>query len=86
MKLNPNYIKHTIDGQTVVVPTAGADFHGLIQGNKSVEAILECLEKDVTENEITEYMCNRFDGDIEVIKTDVHDVITRLKEIGAIDE
>ena len=54
MKLNSNFIKHTIDDQTVVVPTAGADFHGLVQGNKSVEVILECLENDTTEEAITE--------------------------------
>lgn len=48
MKLNTNFVKHTIDGQTVVVPTADAQFHGLVQGNKSVEVIMDCLENDTT--------------------------------------
>ncbi len=86
MKLNENFIKHTIDGQTVVVPTAESGFHGLIQGNKTVEAILYCLENETTEDEIVEVLCKRFDGDKELIRADVRDVITRLKEIGAIDE
>ena len=86
MKLNQNFIKHIIDGQTVVVPTADAHFHGLVQGNKSVEVIMDCLENDTTEDEIVEVLYNRFDGDKEQMKADVHDVVTRLKEIGAIDD
>lgn len=85
MKLNSNYIKHTIDDQTVVVPTAGADFHGLVQGNKSVAVILECLENETTEEEITEELARRFSGDKKVMRADVRDVISQLRSIGAID-
>ena len=85
MKLNPNFIKHTIDDQTVVVPTAGADFHGLVQGNKSVAVILECRENETTEEEITEELARRFSGDKEVMRADVRDVISQLRSIGAID-
>ena len=86
MKLNDHFIKHTIDGQTVLVPIAGAPFHGLVQGNKSVEVILDCLASDTTEEAIVDAMCERFSGDREIIKADVKDVLTRLKAIGAIDE
>ncbi len=86
MKLNKNFISHTIDGQTVVVPTAEADFHGLVQGNKTVAVILECLENETTEEAITEELYKRFSGDKELMKADVHDVVSKLKGIGAIDE
>lgn len=86
MKLNKNFIRHTMDGQAIVVPTADADFHGLVQGNKSVSVILECLENDTTEAEIVNVMCERFDGDRDLIAKDVADVIGQLKGIGAIDE
>lgn len=86
MKLNTNFVKHTIDGQTVVVPTADAQFHGLVQGNKSVEVIMDCLENDTTEDEIVEVLYKRFDGDKEVMRADVRDVISKLKGIGAIDD
>lgn len=85
MKLNENFIKHTVDGQTVLVPTGDADFHGLIQGNVSVSVILECLENDVTEEEIVDIMCERFNCDRGIISEDVADVISRLRKIGAID-
>ena len=86
MKLNKNFIKHTMDGQTVLVPVEGAKFHGLVQGNNSVGVILDCLQNDVTEEQIVDELCARFKGDRELIRADVSDVVEKLKKIGAIDE
>lgn len=86
LKLNQHFLSHDVDGQTVIVPTAGAEFHGLIQCNKTLSAIAECLKNDITENEIVDTLCNRFDGDREDIAADVHEAIGRLRKIGAIDE
>lgn len=86
MKLNPDFLTHTTDGVTLLVPVADAKFHGLVQGNRSVKVILDCLKKDTTEEEIVNTMCEVFDGDRALIEEDVLDVLSRLKEIGAIDE
>ncbi len=86
MKLKDTFVQHNMDGQTVIVPTAGADFHGLIQGNKTLAVIADCLKQDTTEEEIVDTLCARFDGDREVIKADVAEAVKKLKEIGAIDE
>ena len=86
MKLKDTFVQHNMDGQTVIVPTAGADFHGLIQGNKTLAVIADCLKQDTTEEEIVDTLCARFDGDREIIKADVAEAIKKLKEIGAIDE
>lgn len=86
MRLNHNFILHKMDDMTLVVPVSSADFHGIVQGNKSVAVILECLQHNTTEEEIVNVMCEKFDGSRSVIKKDVADVISRLKEIGAIDE
>lgn len=86
MKLNKNFVAHTIDGMTVLVPMAGADFHGLIQGNKTTGAILDCLKNDTTEAEIADALCERFDGDRAQIEADVARIIARLREVGAIDD
>ena len=86
MKLNQHFLAHDVAGQTVIVPTAGADFHGLIQGNKTLLAIAECLQDDTTEDEIVDALCVRFNGDREDIADDVHEAIRRLRKIGAIDD
>ena len=85
MKLNENFIHHQIEDQALIVPTGTADFHGLIQGNKTLSAIAECLKNDVTEDEIVDTLCARFDGDREIIKADVAEAVKKMKEIGAID-
>ena len=86
MKLNDTFVHHNMDGQTVIVPTADADFHGLIQGNNTLAVIADCLKQDTTEEEIVDTLCARFDGDREVIKADVAEAVKKLKEIGAIDD
>lgn len=75
-----------LDGQAVIAPTSKADFHGVVQGNKTLSAIAECLMHDTTEEEIVDSLCERFDGDREDIKADVAEAVRRLREIGAIDE
>ena len=86
MKLNPNFIPHKMDGQAMLVPLGTASFHGLVQGNRSVEVILECLEPDTTQEEIVAVMCDRFEGDEQLIRSDVADVVSKLRGIGAIDD
>ena len=86
MKLNKDFIKRTKGGVALVVPTAKASFHGIVQGNSSVAAILELLENDITLDGIVDAMCERYDGDPAVIRADVEDVISKLKGIGVIDE
>lgn len=86
MKLNQHFLYHEVSGQAVIVPTGGADFHGLIQGNKTLSVIAECLKNDTTEEAIVDALCARFDGDRRDIEADVRDAVQRLREIGAIDE
>ena len=86
MKLKNEFIVHNVGDETLLVPTADASFHGLVQGNKSVRVILECLQQDTTEEAITDELCRQFQGDREVIRADVAEVLTRLREIGAIDD
>ena len=86
MKLSKSFVCRQFDGQTVIVPTAEADFHGLVQGNKTLAAVTDCLRSDVTEKEIVDSLCERFSGDREIIEADVAEAVKRLKEIGAIDE
>lgn len=86
MKLNEEFIMHNTGAETLLVPTAAARFHGLVQGNKTVEVILSCLQNDTTEEEILSVMKERFDGDEDMMREDIRDVLVKLREIGAIDD
>ena len=56
MKLNEEFILHKNQNGIYVVPTASAEFHGLVQGNKSVMTIVECLTNETSEEEIVQAM------------------------------
>ena len=86
MKLNENYVIHTISGETMLIPTGAAPFHGLGEGNKTVGVILDRLTKDTTEEEIVDALAAEFIGRREEMAEDVRSVIAKLKAIGAIDE
>lgn len=85
MKLKDEFIVHNVGDETLLVPTAEASFHGLVQGNKTVDVILNCLMKDTTEEEILSVMKERFDGDEADMRADIADVIAQLRAIGAVD-
>ena len=60
MKLNPDFLSHSLDGEAVLVPTAQAEFHGPVQGNRTLAVILECLQNDVTEQDIVDALAARY--------------------------
>ena len=86
MKLNDNFVIHTISDETMLIPTAAAPFHGLGEGNETVGAILNCLTNDTTEEEIVNVLDAEFAGSREDMAEDVRSVIEKLRSIGAIDE
>ena len=86
MKLNESFLIHQHDGETLLIPTAAASFHGIGEGNETVAVILNCLKNDTTEQEITDALCAAFEGSRAEMAEDVHSVITKLRKIGAISE
>ena len=86
MKLKNEFIVHNVGDETLLVPTADANFHGLVQGNKTVDTILNCLKEDTTEEKVLDSLKEKYDGDEEDMRADIADVIKRLRAIGAIDE
>lgn len=86
MKLNHEFIVHNIGDETLLVPTAEAAFHGLVQGNKTVDTILSCLMEDTTEDRILSALKEKYSGNEADMRADIADVITRLRAIGAIDD
>ena len=85
MKLNKNFILHNTDGETVLVPTGNASFSGIVRGNKTLGAVLECLQNDTTEEDIVAALKARFDAPEGAIERDVSKALAALRKIGAID-
>ncbi len=86
MKLNRNFLLHTVNSETVLVPTGEAGFSGVVRGNKTLGAILELLKTDITEREIVAALQARFDAPQGAVEKDVSKALAELKKIGAIDD
>lgn len=86
MKLNPNFVIHNTGQETLLVPTADAPFHGLVQGNETIDFILNYLQNDVTEEEIVSALAAEYNGNIEDMREDVAKALSELRKIGALDE
>jgi len=86
MKLNAGFLLHTAGDQTILVPAGGTEFSGVVQGNKTLRAILELLQTETTEDGIAQELAARFDAPEDTIRKDVRKALDELRKIGALDE
>lgn len=86
MKLKKEFIAHDTGTESLLVPTGGAGFSGLVRGNKTLGAILALLKEDTTEKAIVAAMKERFDAPEDVIARDVKKALSELRKIEALDE
>lgn len=86
MKLKSKFITHETGKESLLIPTGGAGFSGLVKGNKTLGAILELIKEDTTEEKIIAALAERFDAPVDKIACDVKKALSELKNIGAIEE
>ena len=86
MKIKSEFIVHQAGSQSMLVPTGMADWSGVVQGNKTLGAILDLLREETTEEEVIAAMHERFDAPEGAIERDVEKAIAELRSIGALDE
>ena len=87
MKLKSGFVTHTVGDEQMMVATgpAGKHFHGLIRSNETAAFIVDRLKEETTEQEIVDAMRREYDAPEEVIARDVHRIIGKLQEIGALE-
>lgn len=85
MKLNRNFLVHTIGEETIVVPTGNVSFSGMVRGNQTLGTVLELLKTETTEEAVIAAMRARYEAQEGVIEQDVRNMLEKLRGIGAID-
>lgn len=75
-----------LDDRAVAVPVGNSarEFRGVIKLNESAAEIFDLLREETTEEEIVASLVQRY-GEDEEISGFVHQVITYLKNEGALD-
>ncbi len=86
MKLNPDFIVHNTEAESLLVPAGNAAFSGIVRGNKTLGLIAELLKEDVTEDELIACLRDRYDAPEGVIEKDVEKALAELRRIGALSD
>ncbi|MBR0152045.1 MAG: PqqD family protein [Synergistaceae bacterium] len=84
MKLSKDFISHVTETESLLVPSGGAKFSGIIKGNKTFGLIVELLKNDITEQGIIDSLRSEFDAPEGKIESDVRSALDELRNAGAI--
>ena len=85
MKLKSDFITHNSADESYLVPTSGAEFSGIVKGNKTLGTIVELLKVETTRDQVVAAMKERFEAPEGAIERDVDRVISELQKIGALE-
>ena len=71
---NPNYIKRTIAGESLLIPIGAAtqEFNGMVSMNTSGAFIWDCLQEAKTEEELIQMLMEEYDVSQEMAEADIH--------------
>lgn len=84
MKLNCEFIVNEIADSFVAVPM-GSEKNCIIKVNDVGAAIIECLAKETTIEEIADLLCSKFEGTREEAVETTTEFIENLKKAGFVD-
>ena len=83
MRLKESFVTHDNKDGQVMVDVSG-QFSGIIKSNKSAAFVVDLLKEEHTEEELVEALFAKYDAPKEVLASDVHDLIDKLKKAGAL--
>ncbi|MBQ6273307.1 MAG: PqqD family protein [Oscillospiraceae bacterium] len=86
MKLKPGFVTHNVGKEQMMVAAgpAARSFHGLVRSNETAAFIINCLKKETSEEGIVEAMLAEYEAPRETVEQDVHRIVEKLREIGAL--
>ena len=87
MKIKKGFVLREIAGQSIVIALGEATktFNGMIKLNESGLFIWNCLENDVTVEDIVAAMTERYEVDAERAASDIKTFTDTLLEAGIIE-
>ncbi len=85
MKLKDTFITHESEGEQILIDVSST-FAGLIRSNKTAAFIVECLKNDTTKEDIVNVMYEKYEVSRAELDRDVEKIISKLREVGALEE
>lgn len=87
MKLKNEIVLGSVDGKDFAIATGSLSkkFHGLINNNPTADFIFKLLQTEQTEDSIVSAMVEKYDASEEVIRADVKEILSQLKDMGILE-
>ncbi len=88
MKLKEEFVTHKVGEKYIVVATGEASkyLNGMIRCNEVANFILTLLKKETTEEKILNSIMKEYEGQENVIRQEVHNVIETLQKEHLLEE
>jgi len=88
MKLRNGFITYNSGTEQIMVAAGPASdvFRGMVRSNETAAFIIDCLSKEISMDELTDKMVDRYDVSREIVIRDLNKVLDTLRKIGALDE
>lgn len=86
MKLKDVFISHIVNGEQLTVSLDSSVFSGLVRSNSTAAFIIDCLRSDTDRDGILSAMLEKYSGDPALMSEDIDMVISKLRDIGALEE
>lgn len=86
MKLKNDFITQDIEDTQYLISVGAEMFNGIVKSNKTAAYIVNLLHHEMTEAEIVQAMCDKYDAPRDVIAADVKVILDTLRGIRALEE
>ena len=86
VKLKSDFVCQRIGDDHFLVPLNEEAFSGVIRGNETWAVILHLLEEETTEERIVDALLDQYSVSRAQAAADVREVLSVLREVGALDE
>ena len=88
MKLRDGFITYNSGSEQIMVAAGAASdvFRGMVRSNETAAFIIDCLGSEISLEELTDKLTQRYDAPRDIISRDLQKVLATLRNIGALDE
>lgn len=88
MVLKGNFDVVDMAGEYIVVPTGkeAVSFKGVVALSEASAFLLKNMKEEKTEDELVELLCSEYDVGSDVARADIKGLLTKLLDMGVIEE
>lgn len=85
MKLNSNFVIKEVLGNYILIDLSD-EFKNVIKLNETSKYIVECVQQNLSKEEIIDKMSKEYKVEKEILSNDINELINNLKKLNIIND